>query len=1497
MSLYTLTIDLLAKTGSLEKGMGRAAHIVERDSRAIQRALGDNVTKGADDAAAGFRRATIQMVSFGAAMAGVRATIGRADEWTNLNNRLRLVTDGHAAFSAAQADVIRIATAARQPLGATAELYQRIAMNQDELGLSGASLARVVETISKTMVISGTSAAGAQAALVQLGQAFASGILRGEELNSVMEQAPALAQAIAAGLNVPIGKLREMGKAGELTAQQVIGALSSQAGAVDAAFGSMSATVDQAMTGFNNQLQVMVGRADEATGASQMLAAGIQAIGANMPAVTAALGAFAAVKVTQAITSRMTAMTASIQVERAQAIQALASARALEARTAAQVVDTGMMLRAATTARARLIAEAALTKSAQQHAAARLQLAAAEKAATAAGAGTFARGGAALLGALGGPAGIAAMVAVTAASWLAFRDNTDSASQSMVDFNDEAGRVVASFNGMNKAMQADAVLRLSDDMDAAAKTLGETIANMAQEADFTDLLGTFGPGLQKLQADFEAGKISADAFANAVSDMGDGLVATGQIEEVQRRGLIAYAAQVGNTAREIERKSGILDSFQDSQRAAAAATDAATTAMRAQEAQAAATGKAVEGFMKRTTEEIKRGQIELARIQGGDAAGMKQQFGQFILDSGGVEAFKPADLQAVVAAYRARRAQVDQIAAASEAASGSKKQQADAKKAAEQQRESLARYTEQAELAAAALSGPLDEAQMRHVQTMVKLNDELAKGNIRQSDANALMAESATAYAKTAKEIEKAQNAPKALLDTMTGEIRLLGMTGRARELYRRQLENERDMREAINRANEAGAEINDEVTASLLRQARGWAETSIAAEEASAAAESWTRVAMDGVGGVADTFADLFSGGLKEAKDFFTSLKDVFKRGLWDVMRNMMQTNFVAPMQKALESAMSGFGSAGTSGQGFGSVLSKAFSSWLGSGAGAANVATTGYGQAINGLAQTYGGTGVGTTAGMGMAGLGAAIPIAGAIIAGMTLNNSAYAQGFKIQGQTNNVSEYLVKNGHAIIALAHSTVSVTDKMLQKIGLSSKTASMISGSSLSTKAFGHAAPKVQQSGIQGSVGFGGFEGESFADIKAKGGWFRSDKRWTETGEVNADIDRAFGMASARAGVGAKELAKQVGVDVAQALGAVKIDLGKMVLDADPEKAREQVEAKLSEIMEGLTGEAVKALGFGKLLEPAYAATDVMTALSAAMELSRNTAEALGRAINDAERAGIGRAVGWFKELSQINGTEMADEIARVVGVVGDYGALMADIDTQLMTGGLSNYQQQALAIERAYRQQAKAANDYAKALGLSGARAEDLAKIEELRAVGMGKLQAQMEAEKAASLNNLALSDLSPLRDDQKLAEAMKQLQDAVTAGDIGAANSASQAALGFGRNLYASGRDYSSLYDQVTGMLGGMQMGDLALEDGTTMGALADTIEASAEHFSKAIFELAAGMQKETTAATNEVRDAVNRGNELLDQLLQETRKGVGGGNAGRLRDELNRQQVAVR
>lgn len=83
------------------------------------------------------------------------------------------------------------------------------------------------------MAISGASATAAQAALTQFGQALASGQLRGEELNSVMEQTPALAKAIADGMGVSVGELRKKAQDGEMTIEKVIQALERAADSVD----------------------------------------------------------------------------------------------------------------------------------------------------------------------------------------------------------------------------------------------------------------------------------------------------------------------------------------------------------------------------------------------------------------------------------------------------------------------------------------------------------------------------------------------------------------------------------------------------------------------------------------------------------------------------------------------------------------------------------------------------------------------------------------------------------------------------------------------------------------------------------------------------------------------------------------------------------------------------------------------------------------------------------------------------------------------------------------------------------------------------------------------------------------------------------------------------------------------------------------------------------------------------------------------------------------
>ncbi|WP_288076747.1 tape measure protein, partial [Pseudomonas sp.] len=213
----------------------------------------NNAGNGARAAASQMQSLERQVKSLAAMAAGLAGPLAAAfsvkefydaaEAYSTLTNRMKLVTNGAQELAAAQSAVFSIAQSSYQPLGATAELYQRIATNQKELKLTGEGVAGVVGTISKTLAISGASAASAQAALVQLGQAFASGVLRGEELNSVMEQAPALAQAIAKGMGKTVGELRSLGAEGKLTADAVVKALQAQKDAVDELFSKTSVTI------------------------------------------------------------------------------------------------------------------------------------------------------------------------------------------------------------------------------------------------------------------------------------------------------------------------------------------------------------------------------------------------------------------------------------------------------------------------------------------------------------------------------------------------------------------------------------------------------------------------------------------------------------------------------------------------------------------------------------------------------------------------------------------------------------------------------------------------------------------------------------------------------------------------------------------------------------------------------------------------------------------------------------------------------------------------------------------------------------------------------------------------------------------------------------------------------------------------------------------------------------------------------------------------------
>ncbi len=212
-----------------------------------------------------------------------------ADTYQQMNARLKLVTRSSEEFEAAQTSLFQIAQETRNGLEATVSLYTRLGRSTRELGVSQEQLLQVTETISKALIVSGASAQESSAALVQLGQGLASGALRGDELRSVLEQTPRLAQAIAEGMGVSVGQLRELGAQGALTAEAVVNALIKQAEIIDKEFGQIPKTIGQAMTQLGNAFVQFIGQADEAGGVSRRIAEAIGSLARNIDILTDAI--------------------------------------------------------------------------------------------------------------------------------------------------------------------------------------------------------------------------------------------------------------------------------------------------------------------------------------------------------------------------------------------------------------------------------------------------------------------------------------------------------------------------------------------------------------------------------------------------------------------------------------------------------------------------------------------------------------------------------------------------------------------------------------------------------------------------------------------------------------------------------------------------------------------------------------------------------------------------------------------------------------------------------------------------------------------------------------------------------------------------------------------------------------------------------------------------------------------------------------------------------
>ncbi|EQM66116.1 tape measure protein [Pseudomonas tohonis] len=160
-------------------------------------------------------------VVIGGAAAGAR-TLEEADEVGRLDARLKLATKSQEEFNNAQVALDGIADDTQGQIGGLITLYSRLQRPLNDAGMQQQDALDVVEATALAMKISGASQADSDAAVRQFAQAMGSGVLRGDEFNSVMEQADRLAGALADSLGVTTGQLREMAAEGKLTSEVIV---------------------------------------------------------------------------------------------------------------------------------------------------------------------------------------------------------------------------------------------------------------------------------------------------------------------------------------------------------------------------------------------------------------------------------------------------------------------------------------------------------------------------------------------------------------------------------------------------------------------------------------------------------------------------------------------------------------------------------------------------------------------------------------------------------------------------------------------------------------------------------------------------------------------------------------------------------------------------------------------------------------------------------------------------------------------------------------------------------------------------------------------------------------------------------------------------------------------------------------------------------------------------------------------------------------------------
>jgi tape measure domain-containing protein len=295
-----LSVEEAERVKAALRDLGEAAKRMRAD---VEGAGGGGQGRGDGGAGGGFEKLSQQIAGAQNRLTGLVSMFGRfsaaglaigvtVDQFNKLKSliaqagdqvammtvRANLATEKLTGGTQSFGEIARIAQAVGAPLEATAGLFARIGRSAAEAGATSVQeVSRATEIVQKLGIASGATVQEASAGALQLGQALAAGRLNGDELRSILENMPALGQAIAKEFGVGVGQLRDMGAAGELVSDRVFKAILNAGSDADRMFAALPKTVERASQEMSNSWTLFLAQLDKSLGVSKGIVAAMEA--------------------------------------------------------------------------------------------------------------------------------------------------------------------------------------------------------------------------------------------------------------------------------------------------------------------------------------------------------------------------------------------------------------------------------------------------------------------------------------------------------------------------------------------------------------------------------------------------------------------------------------------------------------------------------------------------------------------------------------------------------------------------------------------------------------------------------------------------------------------------------------------------------------------------------------------------------------------------------------------------------------------------------------------------------------------------------------------------------------------------------------------------------------------------------------------------------------------------------------------------------------------